>query len=150
LIIPRTGQVDEFFKVYAMRSNDALQDPPPEGLVSFVQAFAAFFVGANPRGVFGGPSDKTYRKVIVQSFAHYRKVGGKAMTVTRVKVTEFDDFNAMARVDWDFAYERPSDGRKGNIVFQNVYLLNFATGEPKIFACITPDEDQAMKDHGLI
>ena len=72
------------------------------------------------------------------------------MTVTRVKVTELDDYNAMARVDWDFAYQRPKDGRRGNIVFQNLYFLNFATGEPKLFAYITPDEEQAMKDHGLI
>lgn len=26
----------------------------------------------------------------------------------------------------------------------------FATGEPKVFASITPDEGQAMKDHGLV
>ena len=26
----------------------------------------------------------------------------------------------------------------------------FATGEPKIFAYVTPDEEQAMKDHGLV
>jgi hypothetical protein len=67
----------------------------------------------------------------------------------RVKVGELDDFNAYARVDWEFDYERPGDGRRGTIAFQNTYFLNFATGEPQIFAYVTPDEERAMKEHGL-
>ena len=54
----------------------------------------------------------------------------------------------LVRVDWEFDYQRPKDGLKGTIAFQNIYQL--ATGEPKVFAYITPDEEQAMKDHGLV
>lgn len=150
MIIPRTEQVEEFFAAYARRSNDALRDPPREDINGVVASFAPFFVEAGPKGVFGGANGDEFRKAVPQGFANYREVGGKAMTITRVKVTELNDFNVMARVDWDFAYERPKDGRKGNIVFQNLYFLNFATGGPKIFAYITPDEEQAMRDHGLI
>jgi hypothetical protein len=150
VIVPRTQQVEDFFAAYGKRSNDALQDPPREDVDGLVASFAPFLVGAGPKGVFGAPNGEDFRKMIPQGFARYREVGGKAMTVTRVKVTELDDFNAMARVDWDFAYERPKDGRKGHITFQNLYFLNFATGEPKVFAYITPDEERAMKDHGLI
>lgn len=150
MIIPRTEQVEEFFKAYAKRSNDALQEPPSEDIEGVVASFAPFFVEASPKGVFGGHNGDVFRKMIPQGFARYREIGGRGMAITRVKVTELDDYNAMARVDWDFAYERPRDGRKGNVVFQNVYFLNFATGEPKVFAYITPDEEQAMRDHGLI
>jgi hypothetical protein len=150
LIIPHTHEVEEFFAAYARRSNDALQEPPREDIDGIVASFAPFFVEASPKGVSGGPNGDDFRKMIPQGFARYRAVGGKAMTITRVKVTELDDFNALARVDWDFAYERPKDGRKGNIAFQNLYLLNFSVGAPKIFAYITPGEEQAMRDHGLI
>ena len=149
-MIPRSGQVEEFFVAYSRRSNEALQNPPKEDVDGVVAAFAPFFVGAGPKGVSGVPNDSNFRRMIPLGFARYRDIGGTSMTVTRVKVTELDDFNAMARVDWDFAYQRPKDGRRGNIVFQNLYFLNFATGEPKVFAYITPDEEQAMKDHGLI
>jgi hypothetical protein len=149
-MIPRSEQVEKFFVAYARRSNEALQAPPKEDIDGVVASFAPFFVGASPKGVSGGPNDSNFRKVIPLGFARYRDIGGTAMAVTRVKVTELDDYNAMARVDWDFAYQRPKDGRRGNIVFQNLYFLNFATGEPKLFAYITPDEEQAMKDHGLI
>lgn len=150
MIIPRAAQVEAFFVHYSRRSNEALQTPPREDIDGLVASFAPYFVGASPRGVLGGANDKAFRKLVPQGFARYREVGGTALTVTRIKVTELDDYNAMARVDWDFAYRRPRDGRRGNILFQNLYFLNFATGEPKIFAYITPDEDQAMKDHGLI
>lgn len=150
MIIPRVSQVEEFFANYSRRSNEALQDPPKEDIDGVVASFAPYFVEASPKGVFGGPNGEKFRKMIPQGFARYRALGGTAMTITRVKVTELDDFNAMARVDWDFAYRRPKDGRRGNIVFQNLYLLNFASGEPRVFAYITPDEERAMKDHGLI
>lgn len=150
MIIPRAAQVEEFFAHYSRRSNEALHTPPKEDIEGIVASFAPFFVEASPKGVFGGANGDDFRKMIPQGFARYRDIGGTAMTVTRVKVTELDDFNAMARVDWNFAYQRPRDGRRGNIVFQNLYLLNFATGEPRIFAYVTPDEEQALKDHGLV
>lgn len=150
MVIPRARQVEEFFVHYSRRSNEALQTPPKEDVDGVVASFAPFFVEASPRGVVGGANGDDFRRMIPEGFARYRALGGTAMTVTRVKVTELDDYNAMARVDWDFAYRRPKDGRRGNIAFQNLYLLNFASGEPKVFAYITPDEEQAMKDHGLL
>lgn len=150
MIVPRAPQVEEFFAACAKRSNGALREPPKEDIEGVVASFAPFFVEASPKGVFGSSNGEDFRRMIPQGFARYRQVGRKAMTITLLKVTELDDFNAMARVDWDFAYERPRDGRNGNIAFQNLYFLNFSTGEPKVFAYITPDEEQSMKDHGLI
>jgi hypothetical protein len=146
----RREQVEQFFEAYARRSNDALLDPPVEDVDGTVASFAPYFVEASPGGVMGGPNDDSFRKMIPEGFTKYRDVGGKAMRVARVKFSELDAVNGYARVDWEFDYERPKDGRRGTISFQNIYLLNFADGGPRIFAYITPDEAQAMKDHGLI
>ena len=146
----RKQEIESFFDSYAKRSNDALREPPLEDIDGVTDAFAPFFVEASPKGVIGGPNDESFRDMIPKGFARYREIGGTAMRVVRVKVTELDDFNAFARVDWEFDYVRRSDGRSGTVVFQNIYFLNFATGAPKVFAYITPDEEQAMKDHGLL
>jgi hypothetical protein len=141
---------EAFFAAYARRSNDALQDPPVEDTNGVAAAFAPYFVESSPNGVQGAPNGDEFRKMIPQGFAKYREVGGKAMRVTRVKATELDNLHVQARVDWEFDYKRRSDGRKGTVAFQNIYFLSFVSGEPKIFAYITPDEGKAMRDHGLI
>jgi hypothetical protein len=146
----RKERIEAFFRAYAKRSDDALKDPPKEDVDGMVAAFAPFFVGSGPKGVMGGANDATFREMIPQGNARYRDVGGKAFKVTNVELTELDDDNVMATVGWDFAYERRTDGKKGNIAFTNRYFLNTAGEAPKIFAFITPDEEQAMKEHGLI
>jgi hypothetical protein len=142
--------VEAFFAAYARRSNDALLDPPVEDVDGMVESFAPYFVGSSPRGVLGGENGPELRRMIPLGFANYRRVGGKAMRITRLDVTEFDDANVMATIDWAFDYVRPGDGKSGTVAFTNRYLLNVAGDAPKIFAYITPDEEQAMKDHGLI
>ena len=145
MVVDRREDIEKFFTAYAKRSDDALQEPPLEDVDGVIGSFAPFFVEASPKGVQGGANDAAFRKAVPEGFGNYRKVGGKAMRIARIKVTDLDDCN-----DWEFDYERPADGRKGTISFQNIYLMNFADGAPKIFAYITPDEEQAMKDHGLL
>jgi hypothetical protein len=142
--------IDAFFAAYAKRSTDALKDPPVEDIDGTVESFAPYFVGSGPQGVRGGENGAELRLMIPQGNANYRKVGGKAMRITRLDVTEFDNANVMATVDWAFDYVRPKDGKAGTVAFTNRYFLNTAGDAPKIFAYITPDEQQAMKDHGLI
>lgn len=142
--------LDAFFAAYAKRSTDALKTPPIEDIDGTVQSFAPYFVESSPRGVMGGENGPEFRKMIPQGFAHYRKVGGKAMRITRLDIVELDDANAMATIDWAFDYVRPSDRKTGTVTFTNRYFLNVSGDAPKIFAYITPDEEQAMKDHGLI
>jgi hypothetical protein len=146
----RRAQVEAFFAAYARRSDDALKDPPLEDIDGVVNSFAPYFVEAGPRGVHGGPNDETFRQMIPKGFGQYRAVGGKAMRIAQLEVTELDPLHAMAAVDWEFDYVRNSDGRAGTVDFRNLYFLSFAGGQPKIFAYITPDEEQVMKEHGLI
>lgn len=149
-MLKQNSDVKRFFEAYAKRSNDALQNPPVEDVDGTVASFAPYLVESSPQGVMGGANDAEFRKLISQGFAKYREVGGTAMRVTGIKVTELDEVNAMAIVDWEFDYKRKTDGKSGTVGFTNRYFLNLAGAAPKIFAYITPDEQQAMKDHGLI
>jgi len=149
-MLKRQLTVEAFFDDYAERSTKALKDPPVEDIDGVVASFAPYFVESSPKGVMGGENGADFRKAIPEGFAHYRKVGGKAMRITATKVTEIDENNVMATVDWAFDYVRPKDGKAGTVTFTNRYFLNLADGQPRIFAYITPDEEQAMKDHGLL
>lgn len=149
-MLKHDSDLKSFFEAYAKRSNDALQDPPLEDVDGTVASFAPYLVESSPQGVMGGANNDEFRKLIGQGFAKYREIGGTAMRVTGVEVTELDAANAMATVDWEFDYHRKTDGKTGTIGFTNRYFLNLAGDAPRIFAYITPDEQQAMQDHGLM
>ena len=73
------------------------------------------------------------------------------MEVRGLRVTPIDDFHAMAHTHWWSSYRRRSDGAPIEIEFDNVYILHIPEGgDPKIFAWITGDEQQVLKDHGLV
>jgi hypothetical protein len=142
-------KVRALFDAYAKRSDDALKDPPQEDMGGVAAAFAPYFVGSSPRGVMGGANDNSFRETISRGFAHYRAVGGKHMTIKGIKVTELDHCHAIADIDWDFAYVNKS-GQSGHVTFTNFYFVTIADGTAKIFGYVTPDEQQAMQDHGLV
>ena len=142
-------KVRTLFDAYGYCSDAALHNPPTEDIDGVVASFAPFFVESSPRGVFGGANDGTFRAAIAPGFAHYRDVGGKHMTITNVVVTELDDLHAIAHVDWDFAYTNKA-GASGHVAFRNLYFVTVASGDAKIFAYITPDEERAMQNHGLV
>lgn len=137
------------FGDYSRRSNAALHAPERADFDALAGAFADHFVGASPAGVMGGGKDASFPEILRRGFEAYRASGGTRFEIVNLEVEMLDDCNAMIRADWEFDYVRPRDGAPGTIAFRNIYFVNFAGGEPKIFAWITPDEAQAMKDHGL-
>lgn len=137
------------FRDYSRRSNAALHAPERADFDALAGAFADHFVGASPAGVMGGVKDASFPEILRRGFEAYRASGGTRFEIVNLEVEMLDDCNAMVRADWEFDYLRPRDGATGTIAFRNIYFVNFAGGEPKIFAWITPDEAQAMKDHGL-
>ena len=146
---PLETKVRALFDAYGKRADAALQDPPRDDVDGLVDSFAPYFVESSPRGVMGGANDDTFRAMIPQGYAHYRAVGGKHMTIKGLKVIELDHCHAVADVDWDFAYTNKA-GQSGHVTFTNFYCITVVSGKARIFAYITPDEEQAMKDHGLV
>jgi hypothetical protein len=147
---PLEKKARALFQDYSRRSNAALHDPAHADIGALTGVFAGHFVGASPAGVMGAAKDEAFPATLRQGFEAYRAMGGTRFEIVHLAVEVLDDFNAMVRADWEFDYVRPRDSAKGTIAFRNVYCVNFADGEPKIFAWITPDERQAMKEHGLI
>lgn len=146
---PLETKTRALFDAYGKHADAALRDPPVEDIDGMVGAFAPYFVGSSPKGVFGGPNDDKLRVMLPRGYAHYRAVGGRHMTIKGIKVTELDHCHAVADIDWDFAYTNKA-GQSGHVTFTNFYFVTIADGTPKIFGYVTPDEEQAMHDHGLV
>lgn len=146
---PLETKVRALFDAYAKRADNALRNPPVEDVDGLVGSFADFFVESSPKGVVGGANDDRFRAAIPEGYARYRAVGGRHMTIRGLKVIELDHCHAVADIDWDFAYTNKA-GRSGNVTFTNFYFVTTAGGTPKIFAYVTPDEAQAMQEHGLV
>jgi hypothetical protein len=141
--------VRAFFDAYARRMNDALADPPRVDVRQARAAFASYFVGTDPKAVRGARNGLLLRLMIPLGYRRYRKLGCKRMELQRVDVTGLDDFHALARTHWSSQFRR-KDKTIVEIEFDNIYLLHTPEGgEPTIFAYITPDEQQALKDHGI-
>lgn len=146
---PLETKVRALFDAYGKRADDALHTPPVEDVDGLVSSFAEFFVESSPKGVAGGANDERFRASIPQGYARYRDVGGKHLTIKGLKVIPLDHCHAVADVDWDFAYTNRA-GESGHVTFTNFYFVTTASGSPKIFAYVTPDEEQAMAEHGLV
>jgi hypothetical protein len=141
--------VRSFFEAYARRMNDALDDPPKVNVGKAREAFADYFVGTDPRSVRGARNGLLFRLMLPRGYRRYRKIGTKRMELRRVEVTQLDDYHAMAQTRWRSLYVK-KDGERVEIEFDNIYLLHIPDGgRPKIFAWITGDEEQVLKDHGV-
>lgn len=146
---PLETKVRALFDAYGKRADDALRNPPVEDIDGLVNFFASFFVESSPKGVNGGANDQRFRDLIPTGYARYRAVGGRHMTIKGFKFTALDHCHGVADIDWDFAYTNRA-GQSGHVTFTNFYFITTAGGPPKIFAYVTPDEEQAMQEHGLV
>jgi hypothetical protein len=134
-----------FFAAYARRMNDALADPSRIDIKGTREAFARYFVGADPNGVAGGRNGLLFRLMIPRGIKCYRKIGTLAMDVADLRMTDLDDRHVMVHVDWVARYKGGKE-----IPFTNIYLLQIRDGVPRVFAWITGDEHQVLRDNGLI
>jgi hypothetical protein len=134
-----------FFEAYAARTNAAIADPKRLDGKAMRAAFADYFVGASPKGVAGGKNGLLFRLMLPRGIKYYRKIGTLAMDLKDVRATDLDHHHAMAHVDWNARYKGGQE-----IAFTNIYLLQVRDGAAKIFAWITGDEQQALKDAGVI
>jgi hypothetical protein len=141
-------QTESFFSRYGELTNAGITDGKAD-TGALAACFAPCFVASSPQGVFGGDGGEKLEQVIGDSIANYRRIGATAFSIDAIEIIDVDPLHTMARVSWRFDYKRPSDGKLGTIRFANEYFVSFAGGAPKIFAWVTPDEQAALKEHGL-
>ena len=140
--------IDHFFKDYEKGFQDALRGGKVDA-EKVAAGFAAYFIGANPKGVMGSPNDDKFKTEIPKGYERYISIGTKSMKIGEKSITLLDEWHAMVKVHWLSEYLR-KDGENVSIDFDVIYFLQKIDGPPKIFAFIAGDEEQVMKDHGLL
>jgi hypothetical protein len=141
-------EVENFFAQYESRFNDALAGGEPD-IDSVVNSFAEYFIEASPVGIVAGENNKKFRKMIAQGWESYQKIGIRSMHILSKDVTILDPLHAITKIHWNCAFVRP-DKSTGEVDFNVFYLVQKQEDDLKIFAYITGDEQQALKDQGLI
>lgn len=148
--MPTTNNIlEKFFRNYETRTNAALKDEAEVNADKTAAAFANCFVEASPVGIVCGENDDKFREAIPAGYENYRNIGTKSMNITAMEFTEIDELHAMAKIHWDSHYEKAA-GEKVQIEFDVTYFVQIKDDEPKIFAYVTGDEQQALQDHGLV
>lgn len=146
---PETKEIEEFFREYEGMFNRGIADPPEIDVETQAGFYATEIIAANPHGVAGGKNDESFRAVIPQGYAFYRSIGTKEMKVKGIEITPIDGLHILAKVHWDSRYERIS-GEEVRIEFEVTYLLQKTGDRLKIFGYITGDEQDVLKEHGLL
>jgi hypothetical protein len=144
--IIRQSEVEDFFDHYESNFNAALAGGNSD-VNSTVNSFASEFIEASPLGVIAGTNNEKFRESIKTGWAFYKQVGIRAMNIFSKQVTLLDQFHAIVRVGWNSSFTR-EDGTNGELAFDIFYLVQKKEGI-RIFAYITGDEQQALKDAGL-
>lgn len=140
--------IERFFAGYEEEFNRALASPEAADVEALAAAFADCFVAADPHGVRCGQNDDTLREQIPRGYAFYREIGVTTMRIRVLAPTPLDRRHWGVRVSWVAEYGR--DGRTGTIEFEVLYLLQVLDGRPRIFAWIAGDEEEALRELGLV
>jgi hypothetical protein len=86
---------------------------------------------------------------IAAGFDFYRRIGTTAMSVQSLDVTPLDEYHTMAKVHWQ-ARHRTTDGAADTIDFDVIYFLQDLGAGPKVFAHVTGDKQESLRERGLI
>lgn len=150
MIIPiQQHEIDNFFIRYETRFNDALQGGEPE-IEETARSFTESFIESSPLGVISGNNDENFRKSIGEGWAFYKSIGIHSMEILSTQITIIDTHHALVKVHWRSTFTRKKDNSAGEIAFDVFYLLQKKDDVLRIFAYITGDEQQALKDVGLV
>lgn len=144
----KQNEINRFFDAYAKRFNQALAGDPID-VDATVGAFADCFIEASPLGIVLGKNDDSFRKAIPKGYDFYKKIGTQTLKILSKDIQSLDEFHSLVRVHWNALYE-PADGKRKEIAFDVIYLLQHIGTAFKIFTYITGDEQKALQDNGLI
>src|SRR5688572_9952961 len=140
--------IDDFFNRYAARFNWALWNEQFD-IDAVVESFAEEVIAANPLGVRAGKNDQAFKEAILKGWGLYRSIGIHSMSIISKTITLLDDFHAMVKIRWQCLFVT-KEKRAGEIEFDVIYMVQMRFGSIKIFAYITGDEQQELKNSGLI
>ena len=140
-------EIENFFNRYESRFNEALSEGEVD-IEEAVNSFASDFIEASPVGVIVGKNDEKFRASLSQGYAFYKQIGIQAMDILAKEINILDQFHAIVKVHWNSSFIR-KDKTKGDIAFDVFYLVQ-KREDIRIFGYITGNEQQALKEAGLI
>jgi hypothetical protein len=145
--IIQQDEIESFFNRYESRFNTALAGGKVD-VEETVKSFASEFIEASPAGVIAGKNDKRFRDSISKGWAFYKEIGIRAMDILSKQISVLDQFHAIVKIHWNSSFIR-KDNTHGDIAFDVFYLVQ-KREDIRIFAYITGNEQQALKDAGLL
>jgi hypothetical protein len=140
-------ELENFFRHYARRVNIALAGGEVDVDGTF-NSFASDVIGANPSGVMAAKNDDKFKESVTKGWGFYKDIGIRAMNILSKQIDILDPFHALVKIHWSSSFTR-KDKTSGDIAF-NVFYLVQKRDDIRIFAYITGNEQQALKDAGLI
>lgn len=113
------------------------------------ELYAPDFIAASPIGVLAGKNDTGFRQALSDGYEQYRKIGTKGMRVRDVEMLRIDEFHCVANVAWTASYEVPNK-HQVHIDFDVYYLMQELNGKLRIFGWISGNEQELLKQYGVI
>ena len=107
-------------------------------------------MGAGPTGVMCGSNDQAFRTAISQRKEFFQQIGFKAAKVLDVVETPIDELYTMAKVHWQMAFEKDPGNLLEFRFFITYFLFDPGSGPKVVFYISHDDEQQVMKEAGLI
>jgi hypothetical protein AXYL_03602 len=113
------------------------------------ELYATEFIAASPLGVLTGKNDENFQNALSNGYEQYRKIGTKGMRIRSVRMQPIDEIHCVADVSWTASYEKP-DNQQIDIDFDVYYLMQELNGTLRVFGWISGDEQEALKQYGVI
>ena len=113
------------------------------------ELYAPEFIAASPFGVLTGKNDARFRQTLAEGYEQYRSIGTKWMHVRGVEISPIDELHCVANVAWTASYET-SEKRQIDIDFDVHYLMQELNGKLRIFGWISGNEQEVLKQYGVI
>jgi hypothetical protein len=139
--------VEKFFERYERCFNQSLDGHTDMDEVAAL--YASEFIAASPLGVMAGKNDDHLRQVMEKGYARYREMGTKEMRLRNVRTSSIDDYHCVAHVAWTATYAR-KDQSDIAIDFDVHYFVQELDDGPKVFGWVSGDEQELLREHGII
>jgi len=140
-------EVHKLFERYEEFFKRSLADDFDKEEVS--ELYASEFIAATPAGVMAGKNDETLIQAMVQGYQNYREIGTRQMRKRDIRLSPIDDLHCVAHVSWTATYSR-DDLPETDIDFDVHYLVQVLNGTAKVFGWVSGDEQELLKQHGII
>jgi hypothetical protein len=144
----KVAAVRSLFDRYERVFNRSLRSEDVD-LDEVASLYASEFIGASPSGLMTGKNNDQFKRVMAQTYAHYRAMGTKEMRIRDVRLSEIDEHHCLAHVAWTAIYAR-GDEADTAIAFDVHYLVQQSEREAKVFGWISEDEQELLKQHGIV